>query len=35
MQRLFGCPVHLEVWVRVRKSWSSDEAALQNLGYGG
>jgi GTP-binding protein Era len=35
MQRLFGCPVHLEVWVKVRKSWSSDEAALENLGYGG
>jgi GTPase len=35
MQRLFGCPVHLEVWVKVRKSWSSDEAALENLGYRG
>jgi len=35
MQRLFACPVHLEVWVKVRKSWSSDEAALENLGYGG
>jgi GTP-binding protein Era len=35
MQRLFGCPVHLEVWVKVRKSWSSDEAALEHLGYGG
>ena len=35
MQKLFGCPVHLEVWVKVRKSWSSDEAALENLGYSG
>lgn len=33
MQKLFGCPVHLEVWVRVKKSWSSDEAALARLGY--
>ncbi len=34
MQKLFGCPVHLEVWVKVKKSWSSDEAALAMLGYG-
>ena len=33
MQKLFGCPVHLEVWVKVKKSWSSDEAALAQLGY--
>ncbi len=33
MQKLFGCPVHLEVWVKVKKSWSSDEAALVSLGY--
>lgn len=34
MQKVFGCPVHLEVWVKVKKSWSSDEAALGRLGYG-
>lgn len=33
MQKLFDRPVHLEVWVRVKKSWSSDEAALARLGY--
>lgn len=33
MQRMFDCPVHLEVWVKVRKNWSSDEAALASLGY--
>ncbi|MGQ9659828.1 MAG: GTPase Era [Thermochromatium sp.] len=33
MQKLFGCPVHLEVWVKVKKSWSSDETALAALGY--
>ncbi len=33
MQRLFDCPVHLEVWVKVKDSWSSDEAALASLGY--
>lgn len=34
MQKLFGCPVHLEVWVKVKQSWSSDDAALARLGYG-
>jgi GTP-binding protein Era len=33
MQRLFDHPVHLDVWVKVKKSWSSDEAALARLGY--
>jgi GTP-binding protein Era len=33
MQEMFGCPVHLETWVKVKKSWSSDEAALNSLGY--
>ncbi|WP_295392120.1 GTPase Era [uncultured Thiodictyon sp.] len=33
MQKLFGCSVHLEVWVKVKKSWSSDEGALARLGY--
>ncbi|NEV62385.1 GTPase Era [Thiorhodococcus minor] len=33
MQKLFDCPVHLEVWVKVKKSWSSDEAAISSLGY--
>jgi GTP-binding protein Era len=33
MQKLFGCSVHLEVWVKVKKSWSSDESALASLGY--
>jgi GTPase len=34
MQKLFDCPVHLEIWVKVKKSWSSDEAAMETLGYG-
>ncbi|MBK1717943.1 GTPase Era [Thiocystis violacea] len=33
MQKLFDCAVHLEVWVKVKKSWSSDEAAIATLGY--
>jgi GTP-binding protein Era len=34
MQNFFDCKVHLELWVKVKKSWSSDEAALVRLGYG-
>lgn len=33
MQKLFGRRVHLDVWVKVKDSWSSDEAALASLGY--
>ena len=33
MQKMFDCPVHLEVWVKVKKSWSSDESTLASLGY--
>lgn len=35
MERFFGCKVHLEVWVKVKKSWSSDASALSRLGYWG
>jgi len=34
MQEFFDTKVHLELWVKVKKSWSSDEAALVRLGYG-
>jgi GTP-binding protein Era len=34
MEAFFDCKVHLNVWVKVKKSWSSDEAALVRLGYG-
>lgn len=33
MQRFFQTRVHLEVWIKVKKSWSSDEASLVQLGY--
>lgn len=33
MESLFDRKVYLQVWVRVKKSWSSDEAALARLGY--
>jgi GTP-binding protein Era len=34
MMRFFDTRVHLEIWVKVKKSWSSDEASLVRLGYG-
>lgn len=33
MEAFFEKKVYLEVWVRVRNSWSNDEAALARLGY--
>ncbi|PZN28243.1 MAG: GTPase Era [Proteobacteria bacterium] len=33
MSRLFGRPVHLELWVKVKENWSDSEAALRQLGY--
>ena len=33
MERLFGGPVFLEVWVRVQAGWSDDERTLSRLGY--
>jgi len=32
LQRLLGCQVHLELSVRVRRDWRSDEALLDRLG---
>ena len=34
MERMYGKKVFLELWVKVKKSWSSDEKALLSLGYG-
>jgi GTP-binding protein Era len=34
IEQMLGKPVYLEVWVRVRKGWSDDPAALRKLGYG-
>jgi GTP-binding protein Era len=33
MEELFGRKVFLKLWVKVRKSWSSDEQALARFGY--
>ncbi|OOZ37377.1 GTPase Era [Solemya velesiana gill symbiont] len=34
MEKFFGTKVFLTIWVKVKKSWSSDESALIRLGYG-
>ena len=34
MEKLFGGKVYLETWVKVRRGWTDDEAALKRLGYG-
>jgi GTP-binding protein Era len=33
MSNLFGKPVHLEMWVKVKENWSDNEMALKQLGY--
>jgi GTP-binding protein Era len=33
MERLFGGPVFLEVWVRVKRGWADDDAQLKRFGY--
>ena len=33
MLEFFDKRVHLDVWIKVKKSWSSDEASLAQLGY--
>jgi GTP-binding protein Era len=34
MEQMFEKKIFLEVWVKIKKSWSSDENALSQLGYG-
>lgn len=35
MERIFGCRIYLQLWVKVREGWSDDERALRSLGYEG
>jgi GTP-binding protein Era len=34
LEKFFDIKVHLELWVKVKSSWSSDETSLHQLGYG-
>jgi GTP-binding protein Era len=33
LETLFGAKLFLKIWVKVRKNWSKDLAALRHLGY--
>ena len=33
LERMFGCKVYLEVWVKVKGGWSDDERRLRTYGY--
>ncbi|MFZ4498731.1 MAG: KH domain-containing protein, partial [Burkholderiales bacterium] len=33
MEKLLGCKVFLEVWVKVRSGWADDAGALRQLGF--
>jgi GTP-binding protein Era len=33
MERLFGGPVYLEIWVKVKSGWADNEARLRSYGY--
>ena len=33
MQRLFGGPIYLEIWVKVKSGWADNEAGLRAYGY--
>jgi len=33
MERVFGGPVYLEVWVKVKRGWANDETQLTRFGY--
>ena len=35
MEKMFGCKVFLELWVKVRENWSDDETSLRQFGYSG
>ena len=33
LKKQFGCPVHLELWVKVKDNWADSEKDLLRLGY--
>ena len=33
LEQLFGSKVYLQIWVKVRRGWSNDQAELKRLGY--
>lgn len=35
IEKMLGCKVYLNLWVKVKKNWSDNERDLMGLGYGG
>ncbi len=33
MEKMFGVPVYLEIWVKVKSGWADNEAGLRAYGY--
>jgi GTP-binding protein Era len=33
LEKLWGCKVFLELWVKVRSGWADDEARVRSFGY--
>ncbi len=33
MEKMFGCKVFVEIWVKVKSGWADDELMLKSLGY--
>ena len=33
LKRKFGCPVHIELWTKVKDNWSDNAQALRSFGY--
>ena len=33
IQRLLGCPINLQIWVRVKDNWRDNDFLLKNFGY--
>ena len=33
LEKFFGCPVHLQLWVKVKEDWRERPQVLQSLGY--
>ena len=33
MEKMFGVPVYLEIWVKVKSGWADNEVGLRAYGY--
>ena len=33
LEKMFGVPVYLEIWVKVKSGWADNEAGLRAYGY--